>query len=101
MLAADSRRAWPSQPTRDGFSIGLHPAQIDYKLDLSNTELASSTARELRPYISVHFACCGVYLRIYRSADGLRYEGHCPRCARAVRFRVAPGGTEARMFVVK
>ena len=49
----------------------------------------------------VHFACCGVYQRIYRSPDGKRYEGHCPKCARPVKFRVAEGGTDARAFVVE
>jgi hypothetical protein len=79
------------------------PDPRDDKLDLS----ASSQPQDrrpgavgARPYISVHFACCGVYLRIYRSADGKSYSGRCPRCARPVRFVVGPGGTDARMFVV-
>ena len=76
----------------------------DYKLDLSTTRsdepAPDAPATAPRPYISVHFACCGAYQRIYRSPDGKRYEGHCPRCARPVRFTIGPGGTDARQFVV-
>jgi len=53
-----------------------------------------------RPFLSVHFACCGVYQRVYRDADGKAYRGRCPRCARAVTFAVGEGGTSARSFVV-
>jgi hypothetical protein len=79
----------------------------DYKLDIGRTDAghrsrnaASRRESEVRAYISVHFACCGVYQRIHRSADGQRYEGHCPRCAKRARFVVGPGGTDARTFVV-
>jgi hypothetical protein len=80
----------------------------DYKLELSNEagltpppvqSPAPPTAG--RPFISVHFACCNVYLRIYRSADGTAYHGQCPRCARAVNFAVGQGGTDARFFRVE
>ena len=74
----------------------------DYKVELSGASQPSETQRsEPRPYLSVHFRCCGVYCRIYRNADGTAYVGHCPRCAKAVRFVVAPGGTEDRFFVVE
>jgi len=76
----------------------------DYKLDLSSMPKSGDDeahARDSRPFLMVHFACCGVYRRIYRSADGQRYEGHCPKCARPVKFRVADGGTDARAFVVE
>lgn len=84
----------------------------DYKLDLSTAAHSkqrttdSETDRAhgsgaARPFISVHFACCGVYRRIYRSADGASYAGHCPKCARPVKFKVGPGGTDAREFVVE
>ena len=54
-----------------------------------------------RPFLSVHFACCGVYQRVYRSADETSYLGRCPRCSLPVRFVVGPGGTGARTFVVR
>ncbi len=78
----------------------------DYKLDLSSlsaesSSLSSSKPSETRPYLSVHFACCGVYLRIYRSADGVHYAGNCPKCAKPVRFAVGQGGTDSRFFVVR
>jgi hypothetical protein len=54
-----------------------------------------------RPYLSVHFACCGVYQRVYRDRDGTTYQGRCPRCATPVKFVVGQGGTAARSFVVR
>jgi hypothetical protein len=76
----------------------------DYKLDLSSLpkdQSAKKSPSQPRPFLMVHFACCGVYCRIYRSPDGKRYEGHCPKCARPVKFRVGDGGTDARAFRVE
>jgi hypothetical protein len=79
----------------------------DYRLELSagagapaGTVGEGPRARP-RPFLSVHFACCGVYQRVYRAADGTYYEGRCPRCARPVRFVVGEGGTAARCFVAR
>jgi len=79
----------------------------DYKLDLSTAPTVPPTksssgpaASTSRPYISVHFACCGVYQRVYRDPDGAQYAGRCPRCGKAVRFPVGSGGTSARCFTV-
>jgi hypothetical protein len=77
----------------------------DYKVELSTDESSRQAdgvgAASPRPYIGVRFACCDVYLRIYRSPDGASYRGHCPRCAKPVNFVVGPGGTDARTFVVE
>jgi hypothetical protein len=74
----------------------------DYKLDLSSLKQPEEPKQPAsRPFIGVHFNCCGVYQRIYRSADGLRYEGRCPRCMRTIRFAVGQGGTDERYFVVE
>ena len=74
----------------------------DYKLDLSSdveTDAPSSDVKP-RPFLSVHFACCGVYQRIYRDAAGTSYHGRCPRCGTPVRFAVGQGGTASRCFRV-
>ena len=51
-----------------------------------------------RPYIGIHFECCGVYARVYRRHDQTTYAGRCPRCLRPVRVRVGPDGTNTRLF---
>ena len=54
-----------------------------------------------RPWISVWFACCGCYQRVYRTPDATAYRGRCPRCGGAVSFRVGEGGTAQRQFVAR
>jgi hypothetical protein len=82
----------------------------DYRLDLSAAASGKASAPSqpdskpgdvsARPFISVHFACCNLYLRIYRSADGTAYCGRCPKCAKPVNVAVGQGGTDARIFRV-
>ena len=77
----------------------------DYRLDLSSQSVHSGAAEQgdrsaRRPFVSVHFTCCGVYTRVYRTADGTAYRGRCPRCGVAVNFRVGENGTSARFFTV-
>ena len=76
----------------------------DYKLDIGS--LRENEAEGLdppthRPFLSILFACCGIYQRIYRSPDGTHYAGACPRCGKPVRFLVGARGTSARFFVVE
>lgn len=78
----------------------------DYKLDIAGLSPGDNPAKPAkpvgpRPWLSVHFACCGVYQRIYRSADATHYSGSCPRCGGKIRFNVAPGGTSTRFFRVE
>ncbi len=51
-----------------------------------------------RPWIAIRWRCCGAYSRVYRHPDADRYRGACPRCGSPVSLRVAPGGTESRLF---
>jgi hypothetical protein len=72
------------------------------RLDLSSEPPRASTedATPDRSYLGIHFACCGVYSRIYRNAEQTAYAGHCPRCTRRVKVNIAPGGTNQRFFTV-
>ena len=54
-----------------------------------------------RPWLGIRFTCSGAYVRVYRSADGKRYQARCPRCSRQVTFRVGEGGTGERFFEVR
>ena len=54
-----------------------------------------------RPFLGIHFRCCGVYGRIYRSPDRPAYEGRCPRCGRRVQVPVGPRGTRRRFFAAR
>jgi hypothetical protein len=72
----------------------------DYRLELSAGITPAPAPAATRPFLSVHFACCGAYQRVYRDPDGKTYRGRCPRCAKLVRFVVGEGGTSARYFTV-
>lgn len=61
-------------------------------------EAAGSARGGARPFIGVHFECCGVYARIYRRPEERSYEGRCPRCLAQVRVRVGRDGVATRMF---
>ncbi|TWT66984.1 hypothetical protein Pla123a_44130 [Posidoniimonas polymericola] len=49
-------------------------------------------------FIGVRFDCCGIYARVYPNRKNTAYEGRCPRCLKAVRFEIGPGGSSSRFF---
>ena len=70
-------------------------------LDLTNEPLTAASIdamRTARPFLGVHFSCCGVYARVYVNADQTAYVGHCPRCSRRVQFRIGAEGSDCRFF---
>lgn len=75
----------------------------DYKLDISSLQTDADTDADSagRKFISVTFACCNVYNRVYINREGTAYDARCPRCGRSMRFAVGPGGTDRRSFVVE
>jgi hypothetical protein len=76
---------------------GLHRAAPPPRDGADDAPRGTPTLRG-RPWLAVHWKCCHVYSRIYRTADGLRYEGQCPRCGRRTKARVSPDGINARFF---
>jgi hypothetical protein len=78
----------------------------DVKLDITSTDVPSQPSGApspagARPFLSVQFACCSVYQRVYRDPDGTQYRGRCPKCGKTVTFAVGEGGTSSRFFVVR
>ncbi|MEZ5064736.1 MAG: hypothetical protein R3B81_08355 [bacterium] len=57
---------------------------------------AGGTSRA--PFLGIHFTCCGVYGRIYRTRDRRAYEGRCPRCLARLRVPIGDGGVAQRFF---
>src|SRR5262249_48961598 len=83
---------------------GLRSASKDSVMSGENLDLTSDE-RELanheerrRPFVGIHFACCGVYARISLNRDKTAYSGHCPRCVQKVEIKIGPKGTNARFF---
>jgi len=51
-----------------------------------------------KPFIGIHFKCCGIYCRIYKNKNQDAYEGACPKCRRRVKLPIGAGGTANRFF---
>lgn len=71
---------------------------LDISSEPPQREPAGENETTGRPFLGVHFACCGIYARVYLNAQRSSYDGQCPRCLRKVHFRVGPGGSDARFF---
>jgi hypothetical protein len=54
-----------------------------------------------RKFVGVKFECCATYARIYINREETAYVGNCPRCAKQLRLRIGPGGTDSRFFTVR
>ena len=70
-------------------------------LDLSSQPGAASsqpTSATKRSFVGIHFACCGVYARVYINRAETAYLGYCPKCGKRARLTVGPGGTDQRIF---
>jgi hypothetical protein len=70
-------------------------------LDLSSEPAAESSGRkgdDRRPFLGIHFACCGIYSRIYTTASGSAFAGNCPRCGRRIEVGISPDGQDGRFF---
>ena len=77
----------------------------DYKLDISGLNPKDQPKSTRQPFLSIHFACCGVYCRVYRNREGdepylmeFRYSGRQYSCP-LVRFQprtqsLQPAGAE-------
>ena len=75
----------------------MHEEHLDLSSDPWPGGLPSEAGAGRR-FVGVHFACCDVYVRVYVNRAETAYEGRCPRCARLVRLRIGPHGTDARFF---
>jgi hypothetical protein len=71
----------------------------DVKVTLAGRPTGDAATPKPRAWLSVMFACCSVYQRVYKTAAGDCYAGGCPKCGRRVRFQVGSGGTSCRSFV--
>ena len=76
----------------------------DYIIDIPGMQTPQRTPPRARggfvgrPFIHVRFACCNVYTRIYRNRAGDAYVGWCPKCAKQIRVKIDPRGTDSRFF---
>ena len=80
------------KPTMAGEHLDLTDAPLD------DNRRRSTAASSGRRFVGIHFVCCDVYTRVYVNRDETAYEGNCPKCAKRVRLRIGPGGSDSRFF---
>ena len=88
------------KPRIDLVSEAKAPSVSNAKAQESGPDVGA-TERGKRPFVGVQFDCCGVYVRVYRNAEGTAYAGNCPRCARKVHIKIGPGGDSSRFFTAQ
>ena len=59
---------------------------------------SDGAAAEPRPFLGIHFECCGIYGRIYRDANFRVYRGRCPKCMRSLEIPIGQGGRAGRFY---
>jgi hypothetical protein len=59
------------------------------------------SSQEPRKFLGIHFACCNVYVRIYKNKDNTAYEGRCPRCGKKVTVPIGSQGSSSRFFIAE
>lgn len=74
---------------------------LDSRRHTRRTAEPNDTQNSSRPFLGIHFECCGTYARIYRDATERFYCGDCPRCGKQVRVPIGEGGTSSRFFSVQ
>ena len=73
----------------------------DESIDLTSVPATSSdraASHARQPFLGIHFACCGIYARIYINASGSAFAGNCPRCGRQIVVGISPDGETGRFF---
>ncbi|MGL6225680.1 MAG: hypothetical protein ACRC10_03530 [Thermoguttaceae bacterium] len=77
-----------------GFSTNRAPLPIVSQLGGEKT----NGDADQKKFVGVRFNCCGLYVRVYLNKAGTAYEGRCPKCAKPIRLKIGPGGTDNRFF---
>ena len=75
----------------------------DESIDMTSVPATSGdrdAGRTRQPFLGIHFACCGIYTRIYVNASGSAFAGNCPGCGGQIVVRISPDGETDRFFSV-
>ena len=70
----------------------------DGDADAHRPRAANEPATDPRPFLGIHFECCGLYGRIYRDPNFRVYRGRCPKCLRSLEIPIGQGGRAGRFY---